>query len=216
MLLLGLEIGYQKGGTRSSSMVWPLTEPLLAVVFPKGQSWGPSFLSSTPMTWTSCLSSMVPNFADDTRLGIDAADLESVFMALQRDLVSIGQQSTVRQMPVNLDKCHVLHVGTANQAENYFLLDSEISSINKEKDLGGYHHGGPQELCAMNCCGAERAKDPGLHKVGTLLPEQAGSTLVRPLLEYGTNFWAPITWVYIKCLLTLYFLNFFYSFSGHS
>ena len=38
-------------------------------------------------------------------------------------------------MPFNLDKCHVLHVGTANQAENYFLPGLEISSVNEKEDL---------------------------------------------------------------------------------
>ena len=35
-----------------------------------------------------------------------------------------------------LDKSHVLHVGTANQAENYSLLGSAISSVDEVKDLG--------------------------------------------------------------------------------
>ena len=35
----------------------------------------------------------------------------------------------------NLDKCYVLHVGTANQEENSFLLDSAISSVDEERDL---------------------------------------------------------------------------------
>ena len=67
------------------------------------------------------LSSKVSKFADDTKLGINAANPESV-RALQRDLAAIREWSTVWQMPFNLDKCHVLHVGTANQEENYSLL----------------------------------------------------------------------------------------------
>ena len=39
-------------------------------------------------------------------------------------------------MPFNLNKCHVLHVGTANQAENYSLLGPEISSVIQDGDLG--------------------------------------------------------------------------------
>ena len=39
-------------------------------------------------------------------------------------------------MPFNLDKCHVLHVGTGNQGENYSLLGLAITSMDKETDLG--------------------------------------------------------------------------------
>ena len=40
------------------------------------------------------------------------------------------------EMPFNLEKCHVLHVGTANQEENYSLLGSAITSMDQETDLG--------------------------------------------------------------------------------
>ena len=81
------------------------------------------------------LSNKVSKFADDTKLEIDDAVPESV-RALQRDLAVIGVWSTVGQMPFNQDKCHVLHVATANQAENYSLLSSEISSVILERHLG--------------------------------------------------------------------------------
>ena len=57
------------------------------------------------------LSSKVSKFAADTKLGINAASLESV-SALQ----------------------HVLHVGTANQEENYSLFGSAITSVDQETD----------------------------------------------------------------------------------
>ena len=90
-------------------------------------------------------------FADDTKLGINTANPESV-RALQRDLAAIREWSTVWQMPFNLEKCHVLqvksvmpynlekchvlHVGTANQEENYSPLGSSITSVDQETDLG--------------------------------------------------------------------------------
>ena len=136
MMLPGSKIGLQEGGRGSSSMVCPLTGPLLAVVFLKGQFWGPSFLSSIYINDLDLsLSSKVSKFADDTKLGINAANPESV-RALQRDLAAIGEWSTVWQMPFNLEKCHVLHVGAANQEENYSLLGSEITSVDQETDLG--------------------------------------------------------------------------------
>ena len=81
------------------------------------------------------LLSQVSKFADDTKLRSDVPDLEFV-RALQRELAAIGEWSTVWQMHFNLDKCHALHVGFTNKAENDFLLGSETSIINEERDLG--------------------------------------------------------------------------------
>ena len=75
-------------------------------------------------------------------------------------------------MPFNLDRCHVLHMGTVNQEENYSLLGLAISSVDEERDLGvvitAY-----LKSSAEYCCGAKGTKDPGLYKAGVLLPEQA-------------------------------------------
>ena len=74
------------------------------------------------------LSSKVSKFADDTKLGINGANLVSM-RALQRDLAVIGEWSTVWQMSFNLDKeiqilptCICLHVGTANQEKKIYSL----------------------------------------------------------------------------------------------
>ena len=55
---------------------------------------------------------------------------------LLRVLGAIGECATVWQMPFNLDKFHVQHVGTANQEENYSLLGLAIPSVDAERDLG--------------------------------------------------------------------------------
>ena len=102
---------------------------------PQGSVLGPLLFVTYINDLDLGLSSKVSKFADDTKLGINAANPESV-RALQRDLAAIGEWSTVWQMPFNLDKCHVLHVGTANQEENYSLVGSAITSVDQETDLG--------------------------------------------------------------------------------
>ena len=74
-------------------------------------------------------------FTDNTKLGIDPADLESV-RALRKELAAIREWSTVWQMPFNIDKCYVLHVATAKYAVNNSLLGLEIPNVTQERDLG--------------------------------------------------------------------------------
>ena len=79
-------------------------------------------------------SSKVSKLADDTNLWTDAPDPKSV---------------RIWQMPFNLDKCHVMHMGIPNQADNYSLLGSTTSSVNQKKGHRDDHYGGPQDLCTM-------------------------------------------------------------------
>ena len=102
---------------------------------PQGSVLGPLLFLIYTNDLDNGLISLVSKFADNTKLGINAADSEAV-KNLQRDLAAIGELFNVWQMPFNLDKCHVLHACTANQEENYSLLGSAISSVDRERDLG--------------------------------------------------------------------------------
>ena len=102
---------------------------------PQGSVLGPLLFLIYINDLDNGLISRVSEFADDTKLGFDTSDPETV-RNLQSDLAAIGEWSNVWQMPFNLDKCYVLQVGTANQEENYSLLGSTISSVDKERDLG--------------------------------------------------------------------------------
>ena len=138
------------------------------------------------------LISRVSKFADDTKLGINAADPEAV-RNLQRDLAAIGEWSNVWQMPFNLNKCHVLHAGTANQEENYSLLGSVLSSVDKERDLGVVIT--TDLKSSAQCIAAEQKAQKILGFIKRVFRYRNKRTvlalykaLVRPLLEYGAQF----------------------------
>ena len=73
---------------------------------PQGSVLGPLLFLIYINDLDNGLISRVSKFADDTKLGINAADPEAV-KNLQRNLAAIGKWSNVWQMPFNLDKCHV-------------------------------------------------------------------------------------------------------------
>ena len=150
------------------------------------------------------LFSKVSKFADDTKLGINAANPESV-RALKRDLAAIGECSTAWQMPFNQDKCHVLHVGTANQGENYSLLGSAITSVDQETDLGVVIT--TDLKSSAQCIAAEQKAQKILDYIKQVFRYRNKQTvlalfraLVRPLLEYGAQFWSSIRQVDVEHL----------------
>ena len=51
-------------------------------------------------------------------------------------LLSLGEWSKKWQMPFNLDKCEIMHIGHKNKNEKYELLGKEVESVQQEKDLG--------------------------------------------------------------------------------
>ena len=59
-------------------------------------------------------------------------------MTLQSDLDVLGDWAIRNQMPFNINKCKVLHVGRKNVRYEYRLMGQVIPVTNEEKDLGVY------------------------------------------------------------------------------
>ena len=81
------------------------------------------------------LLSKVSKFADDTKLGANVSSPEGV-QQLQSDLQKLGEWSEKWQMPFNLAKCKVMHIGHSNPRSDYSLLGRDIEETELEKDLG--------------------------------------------------------------------------------
>ena len=60
------------------------------------------------------LVSKISKFADDTKMGIDA-DSDAAVKQLQEDLRKVGEWSKKWQMPFNLYKCKIMHIGHKNK-----------------------------------------------------------------------------------------------------
>jgi len=91
------------------------------------------------MTLSSNLLSSILKFADDTKL-FGKANKEEDTRILQADLNHLMDWSEKWQMPFNVSKCKVMHLGYRNNHSKYYLGNHRLASVN-EKDLGfGYLH----------------------------------------------------------------------------
>ena len=141
------------------------------------------------------LVSKISKFADDTKMGINA-DSDAAVKQLQEDLRKVGEWSKKWQMPFNLDKCKIMHIGHKNINEKYELLGKEIESVQQEKDLGVVI---TNDLKSSNqCIEAVKKAQKLLGYIKRQFRTRNKETiltlynaLVRPHLEYAVQFWSP-------------------------
>ena len=141
------------------------------------------------------LVSKISKFADDTKLGT-RADNEGAIKQLQKDLEKIGEWSEKWQMPFNLDKCKVMHIGHKNISCNYNLLGKEIESCQQEKDLGVIITHDLQ--FSKQCIEVEKKAQKLLGYIKRQFRSRKKenivtlyNALIRPHLEYCVQFWSP-------------------------
>ena len=77
----------------------------------------------------------VLKFANDTKI-FRRVDSEEDRGVLQQDLNRLVDWSEVWQMRFNVDKCKVMHLGTANPGGNYVMNGETLGAVNEERDLG--------------------------------------------------------------------------------
>ena len=141
------------------------------------------------------LVSKIAKFADDTKLGIDTQDMVAV-QELQSDLNKLGEWSEKWQMPFNVDKCKVMHIGYRNQNVQYSLLGRKIESTDQEKDLGVLVSSDLK--FSKQCIEVEKKAQKLLGYIKRQFSNKNKkivlalyNSLVRPHLEYAVQFWAP-------------------------
>ncbi|KAI8481821.1 hypothetical protein Bbelb_404260 [Branchiostoma belcheri] len=162
---------------------------------PQGSVLGPVLFVVYINDMPEVVSSTVRIFADDSKLyhGIKGREDHDT---LQRDLEALKVWSSTWQLPFNVDKCKVLHLGSGNNGLNYTLGDQDLLKTEEEKDLGVIvdHH-------LKFCTHTATAKNKGNQMLGLIkrsfahLDEQTlpilFKTMVRPHLEYGNVIWGP-------------------------
>ena len=100
------------------------------------------------------------------------------------------------QLPFNISKCKLLHIGQSNPRYSYKMNGVDITKVNEEKDLGVVidcnlkFHG----QCSAVINKANRLLGLIKRTFLTLSEDMFLSlykSLVRPILEYGNLVWGP-------------------------
>lgn len=139
--------------------------------------------------------SKISKFADDTKLGANVENSKGV-LQIQRDLDEIGNWSEKWQMPFNLDKCSVMHLGHKNPNADYTLLGRQVASTELEKDLGVLISNDLK--FSKQCIEVEKKAQKLLGYIKRQFSYRNKeivlslyNALVRPQLEYAVQFWSP-------------------------
>ncbi len=74
------------------------------------------------------LNNCISKFADDVKIR-NSISTEHDRMSLQEDLRKISKWSQRWEIPFNVNKCHILQVGTRNQNFEYEMNDTKLESV---------------------------------------------------------------------------------------
>ena len=166
---------------------------------PQGSVLGPIMFLIYVNDLPEVVSSTVKLFADDTKL-YRVIKNEEDKLQLQEDLNNLQKWSEKWQLPFNVEKCKVLHLGPHNEDYNYTLKSGTnlrpLEVVTSEKDLGIIFDKTLHFTEHIEKCSSEANRRIGLilrnfkymdEKLFIVLYK----ALIRPVLEYGNVVWKP-------------------------
>ena len=164
---------------------------------PQGSVLGPFlfkiFVNDLPTAiHTSCLL-----FADDLKLWA-AAGNATACGRIQEELNNLMSWSERWMLPVNEQKCAVLHLGPESAPNTYFLGDRPIKAVEVEKDLGVMVSSTLKSKADTNRKAASASRlwwavRRSFSVITPVMFQILYASQVRPLLEYGLPASYPLT-----------------------
>lgn len=162
---------------------------------PQGSVLGPLLFNIFINDLDGNLKNSIIKFADDSKLW-GSVSTEDEINNMKDDLETLNKWSELNQMPFNVKKCKVMHLGTNNPKECYFLSGSKIPVAKEEKDLGVFVN--DKFKPSLNCKKVSKSagKTIGLIKRNIVNKDKEGmmilyKTLVRPKIDYCIQAWRP-------------------------
>lgn len=158
---------------------------------------GPSLFKIYVNDLPAQLSSDCLLFADDLKLWASVTTSEE-YGELQDDLERLSRWSERWLLPINQEKCAVLHLGPGSPFGPYYLDGNPVKVVDVEKDLGilvsGSLKSKPDSL--RKAAAASRMMWAIRRSFATLKPQTFQllfGSHVRPILEYGLPASYPLT-----------------------
>ena len=160
---------------------------------PQGSILGPVLFTIFINDIADNVQSFCKVFADDTKV-FNVSDKNDI---LQRDLSVLQDWTRKWDLHFNTNKCNVLHTGTQNPCNSYFLnVQDEINSCCEEKDLGVLFDRKLSFDCHIQSATKKANRILGIIKRAFSHLDRISfiklyKALVRPILEYGNVIWSP-------------------------
>ena len=164
---------------------------------PQGSVLGPILFVIFINDMPEVVESVCQLFADDAKI-FDKVNLRipNSGDTLQKDIDSVSTWSDKWQLPFNVTKCKVLHIGSTNPCRRYKMNGQYLQDVDEEKDLGvlvdnelKFH----KQVAAV--VKSANSKLGLIKKSFATLDENnlplLYTSLVRSKLEYGNLIWGP-------------------------
>jgi len=139
-------------------------------------------------------------YADDTKIIGEIRNLIDL-ANIQSDIVTMSKWCQMWGMNLNTNKCKVMHIGSSNQNNNYFIDDGTGSNIQLcetacEKDLGVYISSDLSWTRHIQDITARANRILGMLKRtftsrDPIIWKKLYTSLVRPNLEFAVQVWNP-------------------------
>ena len=170
---------------------------------PQGSVLGPLLFLIYVNDLPEVVKSTIKLFADDTKIyRVIKSDRDSEI--LQNDLLDIMKWSEKWQLPFNLTKCKVMHLGSQNKEFKYNLGERKqngeqlnLETVTEEKDLGVRFDDKLNFIGHISEVVSKGNQRIGLvrrnfHIIDNEMFLLIYKSLIRPVLEYCNTVWTPI------------------------
>jgi ribonuclease P/MRP protein subunit RPP40 len=186
-----LEGRYQRVGINGVYSEWAA----VASGVPQGSILGPLLFTIFINDLEVGIKSDLLKFADDSKIWGKAETVHDRFI-LQQDLNILSDWALKNQMPFNVSKCKVMHIGRKNVKEEYVIMNQVIPKTQEEKDLGVFFSDSFKP--SLNCKKASKSANKIVGMIGRNISTRhvegmmiLYKTLVRPILDYCIPVWRP-------------------------
>lgn len=160
---------------------------------PQGSTLGPLLFLLYTADLPKIIKSKCSFFADDLKLYGNPLDPECV---IQEDLVAIKKWCDDWLLPLNVEKCSILHIGKNNPRYQYIANGSLIKPVNSQLDLGVVVS---EDLCWSRHIQHIASKANRMsYLISKAFPSCSLENLglfykvyIRPILEYAGPVWHP-------------------------